>query len=414
MLNDVVLSQKQEFERRGDEPYVERSIKTDWLKSPLIKVILGPRRSGKSFYALKSLQKVGGYAYLNFDDERLTNISDYDDILAAVRSVYGNTRSLLMDEIQNLPKWELFVNRLHREGYKLVLTGSNAKLLSKELATHLTGRHLSIYVFPFSFQEYVTAAGRALTTAEHKELFAGYIESGGYPEPTVKRLDVKSYLSTLFESILYKDIVKRHAVRFAQGLDDLAAYALSNFAREYSYKTLSTVARTRSDHTVKKYLDHLEEAFLFFSVARFSFKMKEQLSSNKKLYAIDNGFVTARAMKASPDIGHLYENVVAIELKRRELQTGQKVFFWKNPQQEEVDFALREGHVTKELIQVCASLDTRRTRDREVRSLLKASKELRCNRLTVLTGDYTATVKAEWFGIKRVVKFVPLWRWLLV
>jgi predicted AAA+ superfamily ATPase len=188
---------------------------------------------------------------------------------------------------------------------------------------------------------------------------------------------------------------------------------LSNVAKEYSFKTLSMVTGTKSDHTVKKYLDYLEEAFLLFSVNRFSFKMKEQLTSNKKIFCMDNGFVHARAFKTSPNVGRLYENTVAIELKRRELRSGVRFMFWKNQQQEEVDFVFREGPKTTQLIQVCAAMDNEATRKREVRALLKASKELRCDNLLILTGDEETTEKVEWFGVKRNVKFIPLWRWLL-
>jgi hypothetical protein len=412
-LKDVVLAQKREAELGTAEPFVERRVNTQALRSPLIKVIIGPRRSGKSFFALHALSKGDRFAYLNFDDERLSAVKNYDDLLSAVRLVYGNTRNLLMDEIQNLPKWELFVNRLHREGYNLVITGSNAKLLSRELATHLTGRHIPIYIFPFSFKEFVAAAGRELTTSETAERFSRYVESGGYPEPAVKHLDTRSYLSTLFESILYKDIIKRHAIRYSAAIDNLAAYVLSNVAREYSFKTLTTISGTKSDQTVKNYLSYLEEAFLLFSVSRFSFKVKEQIASNKKVYCIDNGFVQARAFKSSPDYGRLCENVVAVELKRRELNGEFRFTYWKNQQQEEVDFVLRKGTSTRQLIQVCATLDAPSTRAREIRGLLKAGKELACDDLLVVTGDAEGTEKVEWFGLRGEVTFTPIWKWLL-
>ncbi len=413
ILRDAVLTQQREFQRAAAEPFVERRVDSRQIQSPLVKVIIGPRRAGKSFYAQHALQGRGNFAYVNFDDERLASTNDYDAILAALRMVYGETRNILMDEIQNLPRWELFVNRLYREGYNLVITGSNAKLLSRELATHLTGRHTPIYIFPFSFREFISAIGRELTASETAEQFSRYVESSGYPEPVVKRLDARSYLSTLFESILYKDIVKRHAIRFSAAIDDLGTYVLSNVAKEYSFKTLAAVSGAKSDQTVKNYLSYLEEAFLIFSVNRFSFKVKEQITANKKIYCIDNGFIHARAFKASPDYGRLCENVVAIELKRRELNGEFRLSFWKNAQQEEVDFVLREGTTTRQLIQVCTNLEAASTRLRELRSLLKASKELSCNDLLVLTGGYEADERAEWFGIERGVKFIPVWKWLM-
>ncbi|MBI5473347.1 MAG: ATP-binding protein [Ignavibacteriae bacterium] len=412
-LRDAIVSQRREFERAAAEPFVVRRVDNRALQSPLVKVIIGPRRAGKSFYAQHALQGKANFAYVNFDDERLATTDNCDDILAALRLVYGETRSILMDEIQNLPRWELFVNRLHREGYNVVITGSNAKLLSRELATHLTGRHIPISIFPFSFSEFIAAAGREFTASEMAEQFTRYVESTGYPEPVVKRLDARAYLSTLFESILYKDIVKRHAIRFSTAIDDLGTYVLSNVAKEYSFKTLAVVSGAKSDQTVKNYLSYLEEAFLIFSINRFSFKVKEQVASNKKLYCIDNGFIHARAFKTSPDYGRLCENVVAIELRRRELNGEFRFTFWKNAQQEEVDFVLREGTQTRQLIQVCTNIDAASTRVRELRSLLKASKELKCDDLLVLTGSYEATETTDWFGIHRVVKFTPIWKWLL-
>ncbi len=413
MIRDALLTQKRELERRLSEKYVPKEAKIKDLENDLIKVIVGPRRAGKSFFAIRALSALGAFGYANFDDERLYGSKNYDEIIAALHTIYGNPKRLLLDEIQNLPKWELFVNRLARQGHSVTITGSNSNLLSRELSTHLTGRHVATHIFPFSFREFLGMDGTELTGAEARERLARYVELGGYPEPWVKKLDHKDYLATLFDSIVYKDIMRRFRIRSPQAIEALAVYLISNAAREFSYNSLARITGCKSAHTTEKYLAYLKEAFIFFTLSRFSYKVREQLSSNKKIYCTDNGFIHAKAEKSSPDLGRLYENAVAIELKRRELSGGPKVYYWKNQQQEEVDFVVRSGAKTLELIQVCYDMGSARARGREVRALLKASKSLSCNKLLVLTHDFESEEKIEWFGIKRGVRFLPLWKWLL-
>jgi len=413
MIRDILLIQKRELENRLKEKYVDREIELKKISHNMISVIIGPRRSGKSFFAVHMLNKINNFGYVNFDDERLVEVKDYDEIIDTIKSIYDNPKRLLLDEIQNLEKWELFVNRLQRQGYNLLITGSNSNLLSKELSTHLTGRHITINIFPFSFNEFLKLEDKQLTNNEIKTRLISYLTNGGYPEPLVKKLDYKDYLSTLFNSIIYKDIVKRFKVRSIQAIEDLATYLISNITKEFSYNTLSKVTKCRSVHTVEKYLDYLEEAFVFFRLNRFSFKVREQLASNKKIYCIDNGFIHAKAFKFSSDMGRLYENIVAIELKKLEMGGNMSVYYWKSTQQEEVDFVIKEGVKVKQLIQVCYDVDDIKTKEREVRSLIKASKELRCMNLVVITEDYEKEEKLEWFGTKAKIRFIPLWKWLI-
>src|SRR3989338_8255604 len=306
-----------------------------------------------------------------------------------MNTVYDNPTYVLFDEIQNLPKWELFVNRLQRRGINLILTGSNSNLLSRELATHLTGRHLLISIFPFSFKEYLSRNKAALTSHQTQEQLEAFLITGGYPEPLIKNIDYRDYLSTLFNSIIYKDIIKRYKIRFPQGVENIAYYLLSNIANEYSYTNLSKMTQIKSVHTLQKYLSYLEEAFIFFSVKRFSNKLKEQITFNQKIYCIDNGFINAKAFKITPDRGKLYENIVAQELKKKEMDNKLRFFYWKNSQQEEVDFVIQEDMKVKQLIQVCYNLNNIDTKSREVRVLLKAGKELKCDNLLVINQEYT-------------------------
>ena len=411
-IKERTILQKREIEVKLKEKYIERNQDLK-LNNDLIKVIVGPRRAGKSFFAIHFLNKRGKFGYVNFDDEKLVEVENYDEIITAMNSVYDNPKFVLFDEIQNLPKWELFVNRLQRQGYNLVITGSNSNLLSKELATHLTGRHLLTNIFPFSFKEYLKLENKELTTIETKDKLSQYLLNGGYPEILSKKVELKEYLSILFNSIIYKDIVKRYKIRNPKQIEDLVLYLISNIANEYSYNSLTKVGKIKSSHTTEKYLGYLEESFVLFSLNRFSYKVKEQLSSNKKIYCIDNGFIQAKAFKLSPDIGKLYENVVACKLKKEEVDGKLKFYYWKNQQQEEVDFVIKEGTKVKQLIQVCFNINNLETKNREIRALVKAGKELKCNNLLIITEDIEIKEKSEWFGDKATIIYIPLWKWLL-
>jgi predicted AAA+ superfamily ATPase len=196
-------------------------------------------------------------------------------------------------------------------------------------------------------------------------------------------------------------------------MEDLALYLLSNISKEFSYSTLTKITRCKSVHTVEKYLNYLEESFLFFRLNRFSYKVREQVNSNKKIYCIDNGLIHAKAFRIGSDVGRLCENAVAAELKRAEAEDGIVTYFWKNPQQEEVDFLVKKGRQIKQLIQVCYDISEPEARKREERALLNAGKELKCKNLLIITGDYEAQEEAEWFGIKGKIRYIPLHKWLL-
>ncbi|MEI6262749.1 MAG: ATP-binding protein [Deltaproteobacteria bacterium] len=413
MLRDIVLVQKRELENRFEEMYVERKISLPLeLGNDLIHLITGPRRAGKSFYAVRLIQQTAAYGYVNFDDERLTVIKDYDEIIGAVNAVYDNPRYLLFDEIQNLPRWEFFVNRLQRQGLRLLITGSNANLLSSELATHLTGRHTSIVLFPFSFAEYLKTSGGEKTEIEKMAALDIYVEQGGYPEPLLKKIDRHNYLHTLLQSTIYKDIVKRYRIRSVQGIEDLAMYLMSNIAREYSYNALAGVTRCRSVHTIDKYIRYLQEAYLVFSIPRFSFKVKNQVGQNKKIYCTDNGLAISTGFRFSSDRGALYENLVAVALKKEEIAGRISLFYWKSPQNEEVDFVVKEGLRITRLIQVCSDISNPKTLKREIRALIKASQELHCDELLLLNGRVNRTETFKWQDAEHPIRLMPLYQWL--
>ena len=244
MLKNLVFKQKGEHNRALPDYYVKREAEaqhSDILTNPLVKVVLGPRRSGKSVFCSAVLQGKN-YAYFNFDDDRLDlNNFNSDELMRGLEAAYQGFEYIFFDEIQNLPKWELFVNRLHREGYNLIVTGSNANLLGKELATALTGRHLPIEILPFSFREYLQAKG--VTNFDDNsavlDVLDSYLHKGSYPEIVTKSLSAGEYLSVLFDATLFKDVIKRHKIRYPSQIEDLGSYAVDNIGHLFSYPGLA-------------------------------------------------------------------------------------------------------------------------------------------------------------------------------
>jgi len=430
-LHDILLAQKREIDSQLADVFIPRTSAPNPDSADLIRVITGPRRAGKSSFAAhlaaREARERGNksFGYVNFDDERLATLDNYDALLAAIDTLHGKPTLLFLDEIQNLPRWELFVNRLHRAKRRVILTGSNAHLLSSELATHLTGRHLALPLLPFSFREYLDAktarpasatAPATVTTrtqTETAELCRAYATEGGFPEVVLKNLSRDAYLKTLLQAVLFKDIVGRHRIRATRALEDMVTFLLSNTGSEYSYATLAGLLGSRSANTVRKYLGYLEQTYLLFSVPRFSWKVREQAAFNKKAYATDNGLATAAGFHFSAGLGKLYENLVAIALYRRQLLGASRLYYWKNAQQEEIDFVQQTGRRVTALIQVCADATAPKTRAREMRSLLKASQDLRCDNLLLLTESESGGETLAWHGIKRKITLAPISRWLL-
>lgn len=421
MLKATVSKQKQDKERLLSLPYVERTKGKDakkWLSSDLIKVILGPRRAGKSVFALMFL-KEQSFAYFNFDDESFPGEEkiDLDELMMELKLAYGDTKYILFDEIQNLPNWELFVNRLHRSGYNLVLTGSNASLLSRELATHLTGRHIPIEILPFNFAEILKAKQYEVTPdklslpdekAKLLEYMTQYMTSGGYPEVITKGVDPRGYLDVLFDAVLFKDVVKRHKVRFSEQIASLGSYLINNVSGQYGSKKLANILGFKSQVTLEKYVDYLTEAYLIFPLIRHSTKTGIRLRSSKKTYVVDNGFVTAKAVQHSPNTGKLMENLVFTELVKKGNQPGHELFYYKTRNDREIDFVLKKGYQVMELIQVCYDMTDPDVEQREVKALVEAGKELNVSKLTVLTWNEKRVVEKD----NLAIQFKPFWEWL--
>lgn len=422
-LKKVIIDQREEIESLSSRiKIIERSCFEEYkryIESTQIKVITGVRRCGKSILSYQLL-KDKQFAYINFDDEKLVNLTaeDLNDVLEVFYEVYGDFKYILLDEVQNIEGWELFVNRLQRQGFNVVVTGSNANLLSKELSTHLTGRHITLTLFPFSFREYIKYQEfylkniEKLSTKERgflKKKLEEYILIGGFPEVVKDTANKNIYLQPLYSNILNKDIIIRYKIKYSKTLTDIANSLMSNTGSYVSFNKIKNIFNLKSVHTALNYLSYLEEAFLFFFVPRFSYKAKERMVAVRKVYSIDTGMINTLGVNFSQNIGKIYENIVFLGLLRRSTLLKSGVYYWQDLYQNEVDFVLSNGKEIKELIQVCYDTSNDDTKKREVNALVKASKELGCKKLFVITDDY----ENEEISAGRKIKFIPLWKWLL-
>jgi len=420
-IRQVLLDQREESEALVKRCVVTRECEkalAQGLSDNLIKVITGVRRCGKSVLAHRVLRGQP-YGYVNFDDERLFGLStgDLNSVLEVLIEITPNMKFVLLDEIQNIEGWELFANRLQRQGYVVVLTGSNAHLLSRELATHLTGRHRVYEAYPFSFREYLrargheTPLGKALSTRERaavSALFADYFTAGGFPE-VGQVANPRAYLQDLYDRALTRDIAMRHGVRHIKTLKDIAFYVANNCGGKLTYQNIAAAYSLGSLHTAKNYLSYLQDAYLFFAVEAFSFKVKERTRRPRKMYGIDIALIRATAGGAD-NRGLLLENLVFLELMRRR----KSVHYYADPHgKHEVDFVSRDPEKKAvELIQVCADLSRAETQERELRGLQRAAtafRHLPDENLLLLTMDHRGVEQVA----GRKIACLPVWEWLL-
>lgn len=412
-MKTTILNQRSERDELMSRPYQQRHTKYDadeLLQNPLIKLITGPRRVGKSVFALLMLQGKN-FAYLNFDDNQLLEKWDEDLAMSALDDVYPDYDFMLLDEIQNLPDWDLWVSKLYRRGKNLIITGSNANMLSSEMATVLTGRYLQIEMLPFSLDETMRwkniSPNREEQSAQAIVLADDYMRNGGHPETIPARSITKSYLSTLFDSILLKDVAQRHNVRNTTDLYNLATYLLSNFCNPISANELAGELGMSSVATTKKFCDYLNEPYLFFYLPRFNNKLKLMNKASKKVYVVDNGFVQGTAFNLSENLGRLLENQVFVELLRRGYIPGQTLFYYRTRNDKEIDFVTRKGTKVEQLIQVCYDMTSEKTRKRELDALVEAAEELHCDNLHVITNSQEEEIdwKRTTILVKTMQKF---------
>lgn len=375
-------------------------------------VIKGVRRCGKSTM-MKQLMETkfeDSYFYLNFDDERLVGFesTDFQTLLETFIELYGDRRNLFMDEIQNVEGWELFVNRTLRQGYRIFITGSNANLLSKELGTRLTGRHIDMELHPFSFDEFLRArnvkyrrtemystSNRAILQRE----FMAYLRTGGMPEAVLG--SNKYMLSQLITDIVQKDIVGRYALRKSQEMRILLRFLISNAGNPISHRSIMLNLGMKSANTVEKYISYAEETYVVFEVRKFERKLKKFDKNPKKVYCIDNGIIIRNSPAFGERDGALLENIVAVQLMR----LGQEFYYYKARDGYEADFV---KPADGEAIQVCYALSEKNMR-REVKGLVEAVRELKMDKAIILTLDQEEEITRD--GVK--INVMPCWSWLL-
>jgi predicted AAA+ superfamily ATPase len=417
LLRDIIL--EQEKSRQTVDLGIKRSALDIVLKQISLShavVISGIRRSGKSTLLNQIISNCyeKGVYYLNFEDERLVDfaVTDFNNLYETFLELYGERKVFFFDEIQNVPKWEIFVRRMQDKGCKFFITGSNASLLSKELGTKLTGRCVSIELYPFSFVEFLSFKGYNLQknalsyTAERaaiKKHFAEYLKHGGMPE-YLKYKD-PTLLKRVYEDILYRDIVARYDIKQVKVLRELGLYLLSNIGGLFSYNNLKRVLGVGSMNTIKSYADFLENSFLIFLINRFSYSLKQQFVANKKIHCIDNGLAESVAFQFSKNKGKFLENLVFLELKRR----YPEIYYYKTANNLEVDFLVKSGRKDIALIQVADNLDSEKTKQRETGALTRAMDELKLKSALILTEDSEEEIKLN--GKDIIVQ--PIYKWLL-
>lgn len=369
-----------------------------------ITVITGVRRSGKSTLMLQLARQHKQFYYLNFDDDRLLQftVEDFGNLMQVFRSMF-ESEVIALDEIQNVPSWERFVRRIHDEGFKVYLTGSNAKLLSSELATHLTGRYIRIELYPFSLMEVfrfrnIDPTVQSTTAkAKIRKTFLDYLEQGGFPE-YLKYQD-QEFLKRVYDDIIYKDLIVRYGIRNISGFKKLSQYLFTNVTGEISYNGLKEILGFSSVASVREYISYLSEAYLLFEVYKYDASLKRQYISNKKGYIIDNGLRNIVAFRFSPDTGKLLENLVFLNLKKR----YEEVFFYKTRQNLEVDFYIP---AKKLLFQVSHDITNEKTKQREIRSLFAAMQELKVKVSFLFTSGEETVIKDP----AGIIHVVPAWK----
>ena len=406
-MKTIILNQRRERDELMSRPYLMRRSNQDTdllLSSSLIKLITGPRRVGKSTQALLMLRDKN-FAYLNFDNYSLLDAWDANLVMRMLDDVYPGYEYILLDEVQNLDGWDLWVSELYRLGKNLVITGSNARMLSSEMATVLTGKYLQVEMLPFSLEEFFdwNKLDLHFLNPEDKTnslvLADDYLRNGGYPEVVASRQLTRSYLDTLFDSIVWKDVAKRHNVRNVTDLNNLAMYLVSNFCNPVSANDLTTELGFSSVNTTRKYMDYLHEPYLFYYLSRYNNKLKLMKKAPRKVYVVDNGFVASKAFSLSDNLGRLLENQVFIELLRRGYDVENTVFYYRSRNDKEVDFVLRKGTKIERLVQVCYDISNPKTKKREVDSIVECAGELKCSNLVIVTNNDKLTIEKDGYRI---------------
>lgn len=416
-IEKVLLEQQDELEALEGEVLIHRP-EEDLinLNSKLAQVVIGVRRSGKSTLCFNALRKAGvHYAYANFDDERLEELEtkDLDNVLQTLYKIYGKFDYLFLDEIQNIDGWPLFVNRLLRQRIHIIITGSNAKLLSTELATHLTGRHHKIELFPFSFKDWCTIKEVDYTrlTTKNKGLlskaYEEYFRQGGFPELVSGEENPKEYISTLIDNIISQDIKKRYKIRNINALKRLAHHILNETPTLIVKDTLQNIIGIKSERTLGNYLMYLNQTYLISTISKYSSRSRER-ARNEKSYAIDVAFMDKRENAFSGEnLGWRLETIVYLELLRRKAGTENDIYYFQG-RSAEADFVVCDENKTLAVYQVSYDISNEKTRKREIKGCIAGAKATKCDNIFLITDHDSEIIEEDGYTIQ----VVPIWEWL--
>lgn len=409
-----VIADQQEY--RSPKNFFSRTLTETILRfvdDPSIMIISGIRRSGKStIQRLLQLELAKSNYYLNFDDERLIQfqVEDFQMLLEVLIELFGEQSAFYFDEIQNIEGWERFVRRLYEQGRKIYITGSNAKLLSKELGTHLTGRYIQFEVFPLSFYEiilhkYPEAISKKILSTNDigmiQHHFSNYLKNGGIPEYV--KFEKPEYLRDLFEGILYRDIIARYKINDEKPLREVVYYLASNIGKEFSYTKFAATVGLSSPHTIVNYCNYLEQCYLCFFVSRYSHSLQKQIQYNKKCYMIDPALIRITGFRVSEDRGRILENIVFLHLRMQK----KDIYFHKD--KKECDFIIREGNQIVQAIQVTTTLSNEEIKNREINGLVEAMSLYNLSEGLILTENEQDRIEVDGF----LIVIIPIWKWLL-
>ncbi len=396
-IQKALLSQKEEFYKTDAiiPRHIAEQIK---MQNKFAIIISGIRRSGKSTLMKTLAGKIKNFYYVSFEDPRLIGfeVQDFERLEEVFPTVYGESQYYFFDEIQWVDKWEVYIRGLLDRRKYVVITGSNASLLSKELGTKLTGRNLRYELFPFSYAEFLQLSG----DVKGVKSFSHYLRSGGFPEYHL--LQDPKILHDLLIDTLTRDIAVRHKIRNVKQLQELALFLITNVTKEFSYNQLRTLFNFGSTNSVSQFLSFFEESYLLFTLSKFDYSLKKQMVNPKKIYAVDNGLIVQNSKAFSEDYGRLLENLVFISLKSKQ----KDIFYFKG--KKECDFVCRTGTQITEAYQVCYTLDNT-NKEREVEGLREALNKFNLKAGTILTLNQSDQIIVD----GKQINIRPVWEWLI-
>ncbi|ABO35435.1 conserved hypothetical protein [Methanococcus maripaludis C5] len=417
-LRDIIKSIIKEYEQR-EISLNERNITLPETNKAL--AVVGIRRSGKTSILMKLFKETENAVFFPLDDDRVfpVTLDTLREIVKVSKEMYSDKKiTFFFDEIQEIENFELVVKRLvEKEDYKVYLTGSSSKLLSKEIATQLRGRSLSVEVFPLSFKEYIDfkkiTLTDVLTEQEHANILnnlENYLNYGGFPEIVLEEENREDILKNYLDMVVYKDIIERYNVKNTDSLRLFLKFLINSNTKKVSINKLANHFKSMgvsvSKNTLYEYLSHLNDSYVIFPLKKYAYSLKESSLSLMKSYVIDNGFIKMYDFKNSSDIGKYLENAVFIELRRRGLVENQELFYYEDDIGE-VDFLVKQNEHVSKLINVCYNLNFENY-DREIKKLVKIGKKIKCNELYLVTFDLEKEITED--GV--LVKAIPFWKFV--